>query len=422
MNPILRRPNGILMAVSLALATLLSALTTADREAGAAAAPPTLARIETTLVDGATILAATFQSNNQKVVANARGIFMTHLRTRNEPYTAQTWRLSWSRDGGKSFATLHEATHATNPPILETDAQNNLYLVRMDFTAGDAYLYRFLSADDYADSKITRIPRGAAGKYAMVLDPGRRRLYYFAHNGTFHILDLGGALLRTYDILQAGKNAALQYPLLCMDTGGALYAAWTTVKHGVYLYWDIHAIRSRDGGETWQKLDGTPLTLPILADDTGPTDRISADDEFEVHTWLSSFLARDGKLHFLYLAQSKPSRQHYVRYDLRSGRRDLDLSPQFKGQTIRLEGLASSPPPPPAAAVSTPLATRTAAASAALPATTTAPPGTTTPSAALSRRPTPSAAAAPSPRTATSSAPSRPAPPAPRRPPARSTS
>src|SRR5262249_13794811 len=188
MNRILRRPNGILMAGSLAFATLLATQTAADREAVAESAPPTLARIETTLVDGATILSATFQSNNQKVVANARGIFMTHLRTRNEPYTAQTWRLSWSRDGGKTFPHLHEATHATNPPILETDAQSNLYLVRMDFTAGDAYLYRFLSADDYADPKITRIPRGSAGKYAMVIDPGRHRLYYFAHNGTFHIL------------------------------------------------------------------------------------------------------------------------------------------------------------------------------------------------------------------------------------------
>ncbi len=50
----------------------------------------------------------TFQSHNQKVVSNRSGIFMTHIRTRNAPYTAQQWRLSRSTDGGKSFITLYE--------------------------------------------------------------------------------------------------------------------------------------------------------------------------------------------------------------------------------------------------------------------------------------------------------------------------
>ena len=35
-------------------------------------------RIETTLVDGQALSFSTFQSNNQKVVQNKRGIFMTH--------------------------------------------------------------------------------------------------------------------------------------------------------------------------------------------------------------------------------------------------------------------------------------------------------------------------------------------------------
>ncbi len=61
----------------------------------------------------------TFQSHNQKVVYNRNGIFMTHIRDRNEDYTAQTWRLSWSTDGGRTFASIHEATDATNPPVLE---------------------------------------------------------------------------------------------------------------------------------------------------------------------------------------------------------------------------------------------------------------------------------------------------------------
>jgi Neuraminidase (sialidase) len=96
---------------------------------------------------------------------------------------------------------------------------------------------------------------------------------------------------------------------------------------------------SRDGGETWQKLDGMPLELPVVADQHGPTDRITLEDEYEVHTWLSNFLVKDGKLHFVYLAQSQPSREHYVRYDLKTAQRDLDLWPDFKGEQISLRGL-----------------------------------------------------------------------------------
>jgi hypothetical protein len=105
------------------------------------------------------------------------------------------------------------------------------------------------------------------------------------------------------------------------------------------MYWDIHHLLSRDGGVSWQKLDGTLLTPPVVADDSGPTDRLTLDDEFEVHTWLSSFLAKDGKLHFFYEAQATPAREHYLRYDIRSGRREVDRAPEFRGSTISLLGL-----------------------------------------------------------------------------------
>src|SRR5690348_16251826 len=59
-----------------------------------------LAPIELTLIDDHAIGYGTFQSHNQKVVSNANGIFMTHLRQANKEYTAQTWRLSRSGDGG----------------------------------------------------------------------------------------------------------------------------------------------------------------------------------------------------------------------------------------------------------------------------------------------------------------------------------
>ncbi|MFH1265195.1 MAG: hypothetical protein ABIK89_05665, partial [Planctomycetota bacterium] len=55
-----------------------------------------LAAVELVSIDDEAVGYATFQSHNQKVVWNRRGIFTTHIRTRNEPYTAQTWRLSRS--------------------------------------------------------------------------------------------------------------------------------------------------------------------------------------------------------------------------------------------------------------------------------------------------------------------------------------
>jgi len=297
---------------------------------------PGLTTVEVVCLDEKAAGFATFQSHNQKVVSNRNGIFTTHLRTRNEAYTAQQWRLSRSADGGKSFVTVYEATDATNPPVIETDEDDNLYVARPDFVDGDAYLYRFLAADGYARPLVSRIPKGSAGKYSMAYDPGRRQLYYFAHNRTFHVLGLDGIRLGGLSLLALGRDAVPEYPLLCLDRDGTLHAAWTTFSTRVRVYWDIHYIQSRDGGRTWQRMDGTPLTPPVVGDQNGPADRITLDDEFEASTWLSSFLAKDGKLHFLYLAATKPARQHYVRYDAQSARRDLDVYPQFKGRAISL--------------------------------------------------------------------------------------
>ena len=153
------------------------------------------------------------------------------------------------------------------------------------------------------------------------------------------MIGLDGNVRSSIELLKPGENAVLQYPSLCLGADHTLYAAWTTVAKGKYLYWDIHAMRSRDGGQHWEKLDGTPLTLPIVADDGGPSDRITQDDEFQVTTWLSNFLAVGSKLHFVYETQSDPRRERYVRYDLKSGRKDHEFQPEFKGETVSLRGL-----------------------------------------------------------------------------------
>jgi len=318
---------------------LAATFTSAAADSKSVSAARISAVIQLVCVDEQATGYGTFQSHNQKIVSNRRGFFMTHLRSRNEAYTAQSWRLSWSTNGGDSFNTLFAATNATNPPLLESDADDNLYLVRPDFADGHAYLYRFLAREEYRDPKITRIPGGAAGKYAMILDPRRQQLAYFAHNNSFHLLGLDGAVRSSTNLLTKGKQAALQYPLLSLGEDGTLHTAWTTVKHGVYLYRDIRYLQSPDGGQAWRRMNGTSVGLPVVADDGGPSDRVTLDDEFECHTWLSNFLVKDGKAHFLYLAQTNPPRQHYVRYDLSSARREVDRQPDFRGETLSLRGL-----------------------------------------------------------------------------------
>ena len=300
---------------------------------------PGLTPVELTLIDAHATLYATFQSNNQKMVSNANGIFMTYIRSRNDPYTAQHWRLLRSVDNGETFSILHEAVHPTNPPVLETDADGNLYLIRPDFVDGSAYLYRFSPEDGYAEPRVSTLAQGSAGKYCMAYDSARERLYYFAWGRTFYRIALDGKVRRIRDLCANGDNAGPQYPLLHLDRNGVLHAAWTTLKHGEYMYWDIHYMNSPDGGDTWRKLDDTPLAIPQPTDDTGDTDRLTLDDEFEFHTWLSSFLVKDGKIHFVYMAQTTPYRQHYLRYDLATGQREIDLQPEFRGTEISLAGL-----------------------------------------------------------------------------------
>lgn len=300
-----------------------------------------LAVFELTLVDGDATMYATFQSHNQKVVQNDNGIFITHIRTRNDAYTAQQWRLSRSVDGGKTFTVVYEDTDATNPPVLETDENNVVYLIRPDFIDGNAYLYRFSPDDDYAEPVISTIPGGSAGKYAMCYDRERKKLYYSPWGHTFYAIGLDGTVSSKLLMFRNGPNAAPQYPVFCMGGDSTIHMGYTTVKHGEYLYWSAHHLESPDGGNSWQTMGGTSITgFPVNVDDTGPSDLISLDTELNAHTWLSSMLAKDEKMHFMYDAQSPFNTEHYMRYNDGTGQREIDADFEEAGQTIGLKGLS----------------------------------------------------------------------------------
>jgi hypothetical protein len=148
----------------------------------------------------------------------------------------------------------------------------------------------------------------------------------------------------------AGPHAHTQYPHLAVSPDGVLHLAMTTVglnKEGESIYWDVHYMNSPNGGLTWRKLDGAILPDAPTPDETGPTDRISLDDEFQLNTWLANMLVKDGKVHFLYHGKT----MHYVRYDLTSGKKDVALDGRlFGGMDIVLHhvsGLLASRPDQP---------------------------------------------------------------------------
>ena len=293
---------------------------------------PPQTTIELTLVDDRAIGYATYQSHNQKVISNPWGIFITYIHQANSNYTAQQWRLAHSVDGGKSFVTIREETRATSAPVLETQPAGTLFFARPDFQNGNAYLSRLESLD--AEPATTTLTGGAAGKYCMVLDTPRNQLYHLAHNGRFHIVGVDGQVRHTEQLLLDGERALLMYPHLALGQDGTLYAAWTTQQRGKYVYRSIRAMKSTDGGVRWQTLEGRPVEPPLLADNGGPATHITHDDELDVHSWLSALMAKDGKLHFVYWAETTPQRQRYVRIDGAAGTREIDIQRIFGGRTM----------------------------------------------------------------------------------------
>ncbi len=325
----------------------------------ATSTPPTLAAVQITTVDPQASFYGTFQSHNQKVVANSNGIFMTYLHStinKDSNSETSTWRLARSTDGGTTFNTIFEVANAhTRAPVIETDSLNNIYLIEANFSDNTAaHFYKFSSSNNYTSPVVqTTLSLGTiSAKYAMEIDEVRSQLYFFTLSGTFTILNLNGTiksqfLLTPQNILNSnGQIIQMEYPHLYLDENNNLYAAWTTVNYTFGSnYWTIHFIRSRDGAVTWEKPTGLntgqTLTRPIDPSESGPTVKITLDDETtspSYKNWLSTFIVKGGKVHFVYHANS-PNRQHYVRYDLAQANIDLNIHPTFKGATISVANL-----------------------------------------------------------------------------------
>jgi hypothetical protein len=287
---------------------------------------------------------ATFQSHNQKVVWNDNGIFLSYLWEFDMETWGGRWRLLRSTDGGESFSIIYTSPPTgSNAPCMETDPDGNILLVCTNYTdeRNQPFLFhRFLAEKDYMDPEIYEVRYGASGKFAMDYEEETGIVYLFNHYGKLFVVNgTNGKLIRTKQVVETiGVTAQTMYPYVMVEDG-VLHHAWTTNHLEKYLYWDIHYAQSINGGQRWQKPDGTWLMAPMKPDHQSPAPHIILPDEFEYHTWLSSMLVKDGKVHFAYLAQMPEGfRQHYVRLDLQTGTIDRRTYP-FRGEEISLEGL-----------------------------------------------------------------------------------
>lgn len=284
-----------------------------------------------TTVDDEVTGYGTFQSHNQKVVSTADGIFMTYAKT---PFENAQWRLVRSVDHGRSFETIWEAVHSTHPPALEAAGDGTLYLVHGDEAAGAAYFYRLSPLTSFAPELISTIDGAHAQKFSLLLDEDRGQLYYAAYTGPntrLVTLDLAGGVIADLLLTGGERIARPSYPRMLLG-GGTLYVAWSSDRIGgdINDYHSIHAVRSPDGGETWQNLAGKPLTPPFVGDQDGDTTEITEPWERPCTTWLTGFAATRHKAHFFYLAAPNLSvracalRKNVVRYqrfDLDTGER-----------------------------------------------------------------------------------------------------
>ena len=275
---------------------------------------------------------STFQSHNQKVVANDRGIFVSYG-------AAGYLRLGRSVDGGRNFTTVYQNANAQQPAPMETDEHDNIYLVYTGLDGTGLNFLRFSPANGFAEPIFVRthaVPLGS--KIAMAYDRARQQFYVASQWGAVFTLDKSGNLLRNQAVFGSVSGHVAAYPHLMVDSSGILHFADTTALAGDCIpYVTIRYLRSADGGATWTKMDGTALSLPTSPAPDGPSDMINLPDEVSPYsTWLANFHVRDGTAHFIYratnpwdpeclgLTTTLAERQHYMRFNAATGVREID--------------------------------------------------------------------------------------------------
>jgi len=303
-----------------------------------------LAPVIVTPIDMNCTWQATFGSYKNQLVENQNGIFMAYYWLYNPRPWQGYWNLLRTEDMGETFEVVYTPPlQGSCVPCVETDEDGNVHLVSSYLQGGNQpfYYHRFLADEGYHDPWIFEHGGDCRSeKYTVFLDQDSSRLYLFNNQGVLITFDAttGERLSRRIYAYSSGGKAFIQYPHVYVENG-TIYHAWTTQRWtggGDYVYYNIHVVKSPDGGITWQLLNGTRLDIPFVPDDTGPVPGIVEEFELLEHTWLNSLMVKDGKAHLCYFSNRGGNTYVYVRIDLQTGQIDRRFEP--RGETITPSG------------------------------------------------------------------------------------
>jgi len=282
---------------------------------------------------------AIFTSHDQKVVENANGIFCTFNGI----------ILDRSTNGGQTFVEVYNlgATNTTKAPTIESDENNNIYLIYPNPFGSATRFQKFTSANGYASPVVDKTFSQAtsSSKYSSFYDQGRQRLYHATQHGYLFTFDTSGNLIRGQQLFNGGSVAAPSYPHLFVDDSGVIHYAMTMVDANAYVpYIGIRYLKAIDGGASWLTMSNTPVSVPTTSDPSGPATTINLPGEEAYQIWLANMHVKNGKVHFFYRMETNlwnyagagsppliPERQHYMRFDAATGVREIDSWSNFAG-------------------------------------------------------------------------------------------
>ena len=293
----------------------------------------TIYNINISLVDSNIMLgtAATHTQMVNKVISNDHGIFASYTTMTELP---QEWRLAQSTDGGQTFNVVYSEFIYTNPPPLCTDVNNTIYASASMAGVTTLKFYKFYE-NDYSNPVTSIIPEGSGSKKDMCFDAARNCCYVVNMWGQFVIIDVEtGSMVDCSTIYATNPVTSIgpHYPHVRMDGYDNIHYVMRADDSSIGTTISTLHLMSRDGGLSWERFDGTAVSVPTYCD---------ADSEADILTYgqgsqTNNMLYKNGKMHFfnmLYLQEAI-----YLRYDLATGYKDRDSSLQnngkIRGETI----------------------------------------------------------------------------------------
>jgi hypothetical protein len=264
---------------------------------------------------------STFAGFQNHVVHNSRGTFVSYLAAAVDGNKLSTgvylWRLAQIDQQTFSFRSIYSDYAFTRAPVIETDRDENIYVIFPLFNSGQVQFRRFNAADNYtASNMVVNLPIPSEGKYASYYDRIRNQIYFMTmsyyydslgnlkSNSHFYAIDVWGNIIFKTQFTHAGANAFFEYPQLTMN-GNTLYAAWTTdsgkgggPSNPTRNYHSIAYAKSEDGGRSWKNDSNIPLTLPFSPDELGPATQVLGASRIGTNRWLTNFTFFGGLLHF----------------------------------------------------------------------------------------------------------------------------